>query len=315
MKHRIRFAIPTVIFAVYLMAASCSRPLPGTFQERITVAGLTRTCLVHLPPGFEHKANLPLLIALHPFTGTGAAMERMTGFSALADTEGFVAAYPNGHQRVWNADPAAPSSILGSPADDVAFLDALIDYLIDKYHADPDRVYLTGASSGGLMTHRIACELTAKLAAAASAMITLPLGWEDSLQPSAPLPFLIMQGVDDPFFPWDGGTVDQGPFRQSEYLSAEATAAFWINYNNANPNPAETNLLDTDPNDGTSGFRRVYAPNPGGAEVILYGINGGGHTWPGSADTGLAFLLGPICRDINASQLIWDFVNIHTRGT
>ncbi len=315
MIRHIRIALPAIVLAIYVISASCSRPLPGTFQERLAFAGLTRTCLVHLPPGFDRKANLPLLIALHPFTGAGASMEKMTGFSALADTEGFIAAYPDGHQFVWNADPAAPSSLFGPPADDIAFLSALIDYLIDKYHADPNRVYVAGASSGGLMTHRIACELTGQLAAAASVMITLPSGWENSLQPSGPLPFLIMQGTADPFFPWGGGTVNQGPFRQSQYLSAEATAAFWITCNNANPNPAETSLPDIDPNDGTSVFRRVYAPHPGGAEVVFYSINGGGHTWPGSGDTGLRFLLGPTCRDINASQILWDFLKTCSRGT
>lgn len=315
MKHRTPIAIPAIALTIGLMSASCSRPLPGTIQERLTITGMPRSCLVHLPPTFDGETKLPLLIALHPFTGSGQFMEKMTGFSALANCEGFIAAYPDGYQRVWNADPAAPSSILGSPADDVAFLSALIDYLIDKYHADPGRVYVTGASSGGLMAHRIACELTGKLAAVASVMITLPLGWQDYLQPSGPLPFLIIQGVADPFFPWDGGTVNQGPFRQSQYLSAEATAAFWVNFNNAISPPTETNLPDIDPTDGTSVFRRDYASNPGGAEVVFYGINGGGHTWPGSADAGLAFLVGATSRDISATQLIWDFLKTHSRGT
>jgi len=300
--------------AVCLTCTSCPRPSPGTTKECIVVGGLKRTYLLHLPAAFDGKSQLPLVIVLHPFTGTGRTVENLTGFSTLADSENFIAAYPDGRQRVWNANPADPSSIVGPPGDDVAFVAGLIDHLIETYNADPDRVYVTGASSGGLMTHRVACELTPKLAAAASVMITLPVNWQEHETPAKPLPFLIVQGVADPFFPWQGGTVNEGPFRQTEYRSAEETAAFWVYHNDALSPPVETNLPDTDPKDGTTAFRRVYAAPPGGAEVVFYGIEGGGHTWPCSADTGLGFLVGLTSQDLCATQIIWDFFKTHIRG-
>ncbi len=159
----------------------------------------------------------------------------------------------------------------------------------------------------------VACELTAKLAAAASVMVTLPVGWKDHENPSSPLPFLIIQGVADPFFPWQGGMVNEGPFRKSEYQSAEETVVFWVNNNHAISPPAKANLPDTDPKDSTTVFQEVYSANPEGAEVVFYGINGGGHTWPGSADTGLGFLVGLTSRDISATQVIWEFFKTHTR--
>ena len=296
-----------------LLFTSCPGPSAGTVGDSLTVNGLRRTYLVHVPPALGAKAKLPLLIAMHPFTGTGQTMEELTGFSALADSENFIVAYPDGHQRVWNANPADPSSILGPPADDIAFISALIDHVIDEYGADPDHVYVTGASSGGLMTHRVACELTDKLAGAASVMITLPAGWQDYEVPSRPLPILIVQGVDDPFFPWQGGLVNEGPFRQTRYLSAEDTVAFWVSHDDAISTPVETQLPDVDLHDGTTVFRRNYEANPTGAEIVFYGINGGGHTWPGSADTCLAFLVGATSQDINASQVIWDFLKTQAR--
>ena len=161
------------------------------------------------------------------------------------------------------------------------------------------------------MTHRVACELTDKLAAAASVMITLPVGWQDHEKPSKPLPFLMIQGTADPFFPWQGGTVNEGPFRQGEYLSAEESVGFWVTEDMAVSPPAETNLPDADPNDGTTVFRDIFAPGTEGAEVDFYGINGGCHTWPGSADTCLEFLVGRTSQDINATQVIWDFFKAH----
>lgn len=303
------------VLAACVMCAGCPCPLPGTIKECIVVGELNRTYLVHVPTAFEAKERLPLIIALHPFTGTGETMERITGLSSLADRESFLVAYPDGHQRVWNADPVAPSSILGRPADDVAFISALIDHLVETHGADPGRVFVTGASSGGLMAHRVACELTDKLAAAASVMITLPVGWQDHEKPSKPLPFLMIQGTADPFFPWQGGTVNEGPFRQSEYLSAEDSVGFWVTENMAVLPPTETNLPDAAPNDGTTVLREVYAPGPGGAEVDFYRINGGGHTWPGSSDTRLIFLVGRTSQDINATQVIWDFFEAHARSS
>jgi len=160
------------------------------------------------------------------------------------------------------------------------------------------------------MTHRVACELTDKLAAAASVMITLPVNYE---APARPLPFLIIQGVADPFFPWQGGSVNEGPFRQTQYLSAEDTVAFWVNHNNAVSTPVETQLPDADPKDGTTVFRRVYEANPPGAEVVFYGINGGGHTWPGSSNTWPTFLVGATSHDIDATRVIWDFLKTQIR--
>lgn len=233
----------------------------------------------------------------------------------LADEENFIVAYPDGYQRVWNADPAAPSSILGAPADDVAFIGVLIDHLADICNVDTDRVYVTGASSGGLMTHRVGCELTDRLAAAASVMVTLPEGWQDGEKPPEPLPFLMVQGTEDPFFPWQGGTVSQGPFRQSEYQSAGDSVAFWVSVNNALSPPVSTTLPDTDPDDGTRVFQEVYAAGPGHAEVHFYGVNGGGHTWPGAGVSWPEFLVGRTSRDIHATRIIWDFFKAHSRSS
>ena len=125
----------------------------------------------------------------------------------------------------------------------------------------------------------------------------------------------MIQGTADPFFPWQGGTVNEGPFRQGEYLSAEESVGFWVTEDMAVSPPAETNLPDADPNDGTTVFRDIFAPGTEGAEVDFYGINGGCHTWPGSADTCLEFLVGRTSQDINATQVIWDFFKAHARSS
>jgi polyhydroxybutyrate depolymerase len=48
-------------------------------------------------------------------------------------------------------------------------------------------------------------------------------------------------------------------------------------------------------------------------EVILYRIRGGGHTWPGGAQYLPASIVGPVCRDIDATDVIWKFFKAHSR--
>jgi len=62
-------------------------------------------------------------------------------------------------------------------------------------------------------------------------------------------------------------------------------------------------------------FRDIYAAGPGGVEVHFYGVNGGGHTWPGGAETWPKFLVGRTSRDIHATRIIWDFFKTHSRSS
>ncbi len=281
----------------------------------ISVDGTKRTYLLHVPASYDANTPVPLVIALHPFAVAGNYMRSLTGFDAIADAEGFIVVYPDGKRRLWNADPTPQSSVgvLGEPADDVAFISALIDKLLASHAIDSKRVYIAGASNGALMTHRLACELTGKLAAVAAVMTTLPIGWNDVETPSEPLPILMIQGIDDPFFPWDGGTVQQGPFISSQYLSMPNTVDFWVQNNGSLQPPVADQLPDAAPDDGTTASREVYAAGPNGAEVVLISIAGGGHTWPGGDVNFPESLVGKTCFDIEASQVIWDFFKQHAR--
>ncbi|MBX7256225.1 MAG: alpha/beta hydrolase fold domain-containing protein [Candidatus Hydrogenedentes bacterium] len=291
-------------------------PQSGTgIRGSILVDGIKRTYLIHVPPSYSPDSPVPLLIALHPFAVTGIYMQSLTGFDAIANSEGFIVVYPDGKRRHWNADPTPQSTVsaLGKPADDVAFISALIDKLAADYAIDPKRVYVAGASNGALMTHRLACELTDRLAAVAAVMTTLPVGWEEAVSPSSPLPILMIQGIDDPFFPWEGGTVQQGPFLSSQYQSMSDTVGFWIQNNAAQVPPVTEALPDTAGDDGTTAAKDTYSAGPGGAEVVLISVDGGGHTWPGGDVNFPESLVGKTSFDFEASQVVWDFLKQHAQ--
>jgi len=75
----------------------------------------------------------------------------------------------------------------------------------------------------------------------------------------------------------------------------------------------EPMLPDVDPQDGTRIRREVYAESAGGSEVILYAVEGGGHTWPGGGQYLPEWLIGKTSHDLDASLVVWDFFARHQR--
>jgi polyhydroxybutyrate depolymerase len=65
--------------------------------------------------------------------------------------------------------------------------------------------------------------------------------------------------------------------------------------------------------DGTRVIRKEYNNGVDGTEVILYVVDGGGHTWPGGLQYLPKSLIGKTCRDIDANEIIWSFFKEHSR--
>jgi len=63
-------------------------------QYTLTVDGIERTYSVYEPEAAEGGA-LPVVVALHGRPGSGEGMARMSGLSAVAEAEGFIAIYPD----------------------------------------------------------------------------------------------------------------------------------------------------------------------------------------------------------------------------
>src|ERR1700737_1270 len=135
---------------------------PGTTCQSLTINGATRTYLVHVPTNFQ-KSSSALVIVLHGSGGNGLGMEIGTGFSTLADQAGFAVAYPDGllessgGQTNW-------AYFFNDFTDDVGFLRHLINALQASTQPDPKRIYLTGLSSGALMSNRLGVQLSDLLA-------------------------------------------------------------------------------------------------------------------------------------------------------
>ncbi len=92
------------------------------------------------------------------------------------------------------------------------------------------------------------------------------------------------------------------------------TVEYWVRINHASTTAATSQLPDTDPNDGTTITHESYASeSAGSAPVEYYQVNGGGHTWAGGNQYAREALIGKTSRDVDASQLIWDFFKQFSR--
>ena len=197
--------------------ASDILPVEGTrkYHTDERVSGFRRSFLVHVPTGYTADEPLPLVVVVHGAFSSAKKLERRSGFSDLADREGFVVLYPNGVGlfglfRHWNGGHCCGKARRAG-IDDVGFVMGLVDEVRAGLAIDPDRVYLVGHSNGGMLTHRIAATRGAELAAAA--VVSGTIGGHPSPDepewiippPTHPVPMLIIHGADDPNIPFGAG--------------------------------------------------------------------------------------------------------------
>lgn len=207
-------------------------------------------------------------------------------------------------------------AVRSTDADDVGFIRALLDEAAVAFAFDPRRLYVTGASNGGMMTYRLLIELPQRFAAGAAFVANLPAEDDRLRKPVLPTPLMIMNGTEDPLVRWDGGTIGRG---RGTARSTLATVQWWIDALDAERAPASVERLpDRDPQDGCEISVAAHAARAGGATVAFYTMHGGGHAMPSFRhpipDTRLVrLLLGPVCRDAEGAEIAWRFFIRHRR--
>lgn len=279
----------------------------------IESGGLKRTFLVHVPANANKTKPLPLVIVLHGGGGQGSRINGLTGFNKLADRQNFYVVYPDGLERNWND---GRSTVRRKDVDDVKFLSELIEHLAKNYAIDRQRVYATGISNGGMMSLRLACELSDKIAAVASIAANLPAELQPRCRPARPVSVLMISGTDDPLMPFGGGDIATmgGRGMGGKVISAQETTDFWAKRNRTAAKPVITELPDVDPQDGTRVRRAVFSKGAQDSEVVFYTIANGGHTWPGGFQYLAESIIGKTSRDMNASETVMEFFMRHKRA-
>ncbi len=276
------------ISTIFIIALPLICMAQQTIYDSIAHDGLMREYILYVPASYSGSEFVPLLFNFHGAGGTADDQMEWGDFRSIADTAGFLIVHPQGTgPGIWN--------IGAGQADDIGFVEAMIDSIAAEYTINLDRVYATGKSLGGFFSIHLAGQLSEKIAAVASVSGTMTQGTYDASAPTRPTPVMQIHGTDDSLVPYDGN-----PF----YLSVDEVLDYWISYNNGNTNPIVTQLPDIDTTDGTTVERYVYNNGDNGVTVEHLKVIGGGHSWPGSNDPypGTNF-------DIDGSEEIWIFLS------
>ncbi len=287
-------------------AQSNATATPAKGVSTLMHANQSRTYRLHRPKGVAEKKAVPLVIVLHGFGADSAMTEVMSGFNGVADKHGFAVVYPDGIGRMWRFWEDLDGKIAMGSTDDVGFIAALIDQLVQDGLVDRRRVYACGISNGGYMSNRLGVSLSDKIAAIGPVAGSMPKFMAEQLKPSRGMPTITFHGTDDRIVRQDGTDA----FSKLGFsLSATELAEWWAKANGCIVVPKNETLPDS-ADDGTKVVRHTYRTAQGKPLVMHYEIEGGGHTWPGGA-LQPEFLLGKTSKDINASELLWEFFQQH----
>lgn len=281
-----------------------------------------RTYIVYVPSFYDQENPAPLVLALHGRFGTAAGTARRTDMNAIAEEEGFIVVYPEGlltygaettQDTGWNYIQSIPGYLQNGP-NDVAFLHDLIDDLSVDLNIDQQRVYVFGISNGGFMVHNLACNDPKRYAAFADVIGSAPDNLGAICQHTVPIPMLIMHGTLDDNVLWDGR---KETFQGQEIYTTYpilSVVSFWAGHNGCDGDQSTmVDLPQKGLSPGTSVRILTLDACTLDASVILYGILGGGHNWPGSAANVDEAVQNRINMDINPGEVLWEFFSEYTR--
>lgn len=282
------------------------RPSTNAIEKEIDVNGVKRSYVIHLPPRYRKGNSLPLVLAFHGGGGNAENMMKMTGFDQKADSENFIAVYPNGSGKLddmlltWNALGCCAYA-MDNKVDDVAFISQLLDQLEKEYSIDKSRIYLTGFSNGAMISHLLASKLSDRIAAAAPVSGSI---FKDTPQPVGKVSILMIHGTADTAVPYDGGNSPRHVVNSNQsapYSPVSDGAAFWAKNDRCSATPIKTESGNIK--------RERFTACAGGTDVEVISIKGGNHSWPGG-QKGREAADAP-SSDLNATDEIWDFFKRH----
>jgi polyhydroxybutyrate depolymerase len=304
----------TTIAPVATRSPGCDNNVDGAVtvsthvDQALTSSGVGRTYKWYVPAG-PSSSPRPLVVDLHGYAEGHVIHTAMSNFAATAEKENILLATPSGTGTVayWNAVPSATG-----PAD-LQFLSDLIDDMGRLFCVDPTRVFMTGLSNGAFMSSLIACRLSAKVAAIAP---VAGLRYPKDCAPGRAVPIVAFHGTDDQFVSYDGSWGAKAQelefdeqtakdFEGLDFAPIPATLEKWATAQGCATPAVESEV--------SASVKLVkYSDCRDGSVVELYVVQGGGHSWPGSAfSETIVNAVGPTTMEIDANELMWEFFEAH----
>ena len=298
----------------------------GSEQVDTVAGGVDRWYLRTVPSAHDGDTPVPVVVDLHGYSEGALVHQEMTGMGEFGEAEGFVAVVPHG-------DGPVPRWLTSPGSEDVAFLGQVLDEVEADLCVDVNRIFVTGMSNGAMMTSVLSCDLADRIAAAAPVAGIQAV--DQGCDQARPVPLVAFHGTEDPFLPWEGGI---GPAVSSLPLpdgtgslgdalqdpeGKEQAAAEGVDLDAAVTVPEATAVWAGRNGCGDAVAEEPVADDvvlmawdcPDGLDVVLYRIDGGGHTWPGSPFLVTAEdMVGTTTMAIDANEVMWAFFEDHPLG-
>ena len=327
-KSIITFSLLIPILALVWVSCSNSTTGDGNINElrtpgwhndqSIAVNDMSRFYRYYIPDSlsseqppvvfFLHGGNQSMRKSMPPANNGSAA------WPDVADKHGFILMVPNGtnpetgdasgDEQRWNDCRVNAPDV---NVNDVAFLSTLMDWSVENLNIDVSRIYVSGASNGGLMSFRAAIELPEKVASAAPFIANNPANSECSL--ASPTPIMITVGTEDPLMPFDAGEVARSG---SFVVSADSTRDFWVGLNGIVGEPERSTFPDIVPGDNSIVEEELYRDSSRNLAVRYLRMKGAGHSMPSTSrelSAAVEAFLGPQNNDIEGAEQAWQFMS------
>jgi polyhydroxybutyrate depolymerase len=299
-------------------SSGCAHGSPVTPERTLTYdsARDDGTYVEQIPTTAVRGRALPVIFDLHAYQEPGSLQVTLSGLGVYGQTHAFMTITP------WIDKQKIPQWRASISSRDMDWFGGLLTHVEATACVDENRVFVTGYSNGAFMTSAVACQFSSRVAAVA------PIAGIQGLhcKTHRPVPVVAFHGTADPLVHYNGtpskaAAALPAPNGSHETLAEEAKqlgvkgaftkgptipqeAAAWAKRNGCAPKTSTRPIA-----------RKVALLSwscPHGANVELFRVQGGGHTWPGSKESAeVANLLGPTTFEISADAQMWKFFRAH----
>jgi polyhydroxybutyrate depolymerase len=279
----------TLLISLIISLGAIHTALGDTQVKTLVHGGRTRSYRLHLAPSYQEGSPTALVFALHRHGGTAARFEKKTGFSRIADREGFMVVYPDAaafgakQKQMWNSGGIF-AKWWARQVDDVSFFAKLIDTVSAHYTTDPNRIFVFGESSGGFMAHHLAARLPGRFAAIAPWAGLLAF---NDLKPGPPVSVIHFHGARDKDVLYNG-------MPKWGFFGVEKGIRLWATHNRCKSTPVVIR------DDHNTLVRRWAAPN-GTGDVVVYKLKHQDHKMPAPSTC-------------NVPEIAWTFFKSHPKA-
>src|SRR3989344_316279 len=315
----------TVITGTYLTHSSqITVQVSGTMINRsLTVSGQgTRSYGLYTPNFGSTTGPHPVVLAFHGGGGSAMNHASISMLNKLAQAQKFYVAYPEGSGVIQTFNGGACcGAAKTNNTDDVYFTRHVLDDLEAKFSIDTSKIFATGFSNGGIMSHRLACALSDRIdgiaaVGGASGEFDSNSNQYYTCSPTNPIPILHIHINNDRNYPIGGGLgtgISETPF-----YSVASTISDWLARNNLTA-AATTEIVTPT----TTCYKYTTVSNGGNPSApvtncvvspidIFDSVNeivfGGGHSWPGGVRS-LSTASDTPPTDFDANSYMWSFWN------